>query len=219
MSQGAGLVHDTAPHTPASFKPQSTFAAGLLGTVRSERHLDEMTPESLQLRPVNLFLGAEAVAPISLNDITTKRVNTMYANCVCVREEVGHPICGSCGLKQELRPHHSANTGSFTVLVGSMVRIRRQILHEDIKSLQIPRTVKGVSPLEIFVPAITSSSYNPYSLFQVSNAVLTKHPKQCFIIKPQKSLSCPQICNLGRLRGTARLCFIQCQLGVSKAGG
>lgn len=49
MSQGAGLVL-TLPltHQPHS-KPQSTFAAGLLGTVRSERHLDEMTPESLQL--------------------------------------------------------------------------------------------------------------------------------------------------------------------------
>lgn len=35
----------------------------------------------------------------------------------------------------------------------------------------------SLSPLEIFVPAIASSSYNPYSLFQVSNAVLTKHPK------------------------------------------
>lgn len=76
----------------------------------------------------------------------------MYANCVCVvggvgqGGGVGHLICGLCDLEQELRPHHSANTGSFTVRIGSMVNQDLGILHEHIKSLQIPRTVRQPFP-------------------------------------------------------------------------
>ena len=162
------------PHS----KPQSTFAAGLLGTVRSERHLDQMTPESLHLyHPVNLFLGAEKGAPISLkwHHNKKRRVNTTYASLGgggMVTRFVDH-VAWSKSFDLATQKTQVASlypsvpwwikTLEFFMRISNLLKFQKQL--------------GNLPPLKIFVPAIASCSCNTYSLFQVPNAVLTNYPK------------------------------------------